>query len=89
MNQEMIIKLAKDALQVTLLVSGPMLVISLVVGIFISIAQVVTSIQDMTLTFVPKVIAVFLAFLFTFPWIMHTMLFYTAQLFGHLERFAR
>lgn len=89
MNQEMILKLAKDTLQITLMVSGPMLVVSLVVGIFISIVQVVTSIQDMTLTFVPKVIAVFLAFLLTFPWVMHTMLSYTAQLFGHLERFAR
>ena len=48
MSQDLILKLAKDALQVTLMVSGPMLVVSLVVGILISIAQVVTSIQDMT-----------------------------------------
>jgi len=89
MSQELILKLAKDTLQVTLLVSGPMLVISLVVGILISIAQVVTSIQDMTLSFVPRVIAVFLTFLFVFPWVLSTMLAFTAQLYGHLEGFAR
>jgi flagellar biosynthesis protein FliQ len=88
MNQAMILKLAKDTLEVTLMVSGPMLIVSLVVGIAVSIAQVVTSIQDMTLSFVPRVIAVFLVFLFAFPWFMNILLAYTAQLFGHLERFA-
>ncbi|MDR1727068.1 MAG: flagellar biosynthesis protein FliQ [Acidobacteriota bacterium] len=89
MNQEMVLQLAKDALQVTLWVCGPMLAASLVIGILISVIQVVTSIQDMTLTFVPKVIAVFVVFLVTFPWIMHTMIAYAAQLFGHLENFAK
>lgn len=88
MSQDLILKLAKDTLQITLMISGPMLVVSLVVGILISIAQVVTSIQDMTLSYVPRIIAVFVAFLITFPWIMNIMLAFTAQLFGHLERFA-
>ncbi len=88
MSQEMILKLAKDSLQVTLMVCGPLLGVSLVIGIFISIAQVVTSIQDMTLSFVPRIVAVLLAFLLIFPWIMHTMISFTLQLFGHLERFA-
>ncbi len=87
MSQEMILKLAKDTLQVTLMISGPLLVVSLVVGIVISIAQVVTSIQDMTLSFVPRVIAVFLVFLFLFPWVMNIMTAFTVQLFGHLEKF--
>jgi flagellar biosynthetic protein FliQ len=89
MSQDMILKLAKDTLQVTLMVSGPMLVVSLVVGVIISIAQVVTSIQDMTISFVPRVIAVFLTFLFVFPWAMSILLAFASQLFGHLERFAR
>jgi flagellar biosynthesis protein FliQ len=89
MNQDLILKLAKDTLQVTLMISGPLLLVSLVVGVVVSIAQVVTSIQDMTLSFVPRVIAVFLTFLLVFPWIMNTMLAFTSQLYGHLERFAR
>ncbi len=88
MNQDVILKLAKDTLQVTLMVSGPLLVVSLVVGIMVSIAQVVTSIQDMTLSFVPRVIAVFVAFLLVFPWIMNTMIAFTTRLYGHLEHFA-
>ena len=89
MEQAMVIKLAKDAFQVTLMVAGPMLIASLVTGITISIIQVVTSIQDMTLTFIPKIIVVFLVFLFAFPWIMHTMISYASRLFGNLETFAR
>jgi flagellar biosynthesis protein FliQ len=89
MNQDMVLKLAKEALQVILMVSGPMLIVSLVVGVFISMLQVVTSIQDMTLSFVPRIIAVFLMFLFAFPWMMSTMLAFTAKLIGHLEQFAR
>jgi flagellar biosynthesis protein FliQ len=89
MSQDMILKLAKDTLQITLMISGPLLVVSLVVGIIVSIAQVVTSIQDMTLSFVPRVIAVFVTFLLVFPWIMNILLAFTAQIYGHLERFAR
>ena len=89
MSQDMILKIAKDTLQVTLMISGPMLIVSLLVGIIVSIVQVVTSIQDMTLSFVPRIIAVFATFLFVFPWILSTLLAFTAQLYGHLERFAR
>jgi flagellar biosynthetic protein FliQ len=89
MSQDLILKLAKDALHITLMVSGPLLVVSLVVGILISIMQVVTSIQDMTLSFVPRIVAVFVAFLFLFPWVMNLMIAYTSGLLGHLERFAR
>jgi flagellar biosynthetic protein FliQ len=89
MNQEIILTLAKNALQTTLLISGPMLIVALAVGIFISIAQVVTSISDMTLSFVPRIIAVFVTFLLIFPWIMNTMLDFTINLYGHLESFVR
>ena len=88
MSQDLVLKLAKDALQITLLVSGPLLLVSLVLGLVVSVAQVVTSIQDMTLSFVPRVIAVFVAFLLLFPWAMSILTSYTYQLFGHLERFA-
>ncbi len=88
MSQDMVLKIAKDTLYITLMISGPLLAVSLVVGVLISIAQVVTSIQDMTLSFVPRIIAVFCVFLLIFPWIMHVMITYAYQLFGHLERFA-
>jgi len=88
MSQDMVLKIAKDTLQITLMISGPLLLVSLVVGVVVSIAQVVTSIQDMTLSFVPRIIAVFAVFLLIFPWIMSVMTSFAYQLFAHLERFA-
>lgn len=88
MSQDMVLKIAKDTLQVTLTVSAPLLIVSLVVGVIVSIAQVVTSIQDMTLSFVPRIVAVFAVFLFVFPWIMHVMIAFSYQLFAHLDRYA-
>lgn len=88
MSQEMVLQLARETMQVTLMVSGPLLLVSLVVGILISMAQVVTSIQDMTLSFVPRTVAVFLACLFLFPWLMNVMISFSVRLLGHLERFA-
>jgi flagellar biosynthesis protein FliQ len=87
MNQAMILTLAKDTLQITLLVSGPLLVTALVVGLVVSITQVVTSIQDMTMSFVPRIIAVLLIFLLALPWMMNVLLSFTTQLFSQLDRY--
>ncbi len=87
MSQDLVMKLAKDALQITLLISGPLLLVSLVVGVVVSIVQVVTSIQDMTLSLVPRMLAVFLTFLLLLPWVMHLLISYSTQLFGHLEQY--
>jgi len=81
-------KLAKDTMQITLMVSAPLLLVSLVVGIAVSIIQVVTSIQDMTLSLIPKMLAVFVVFLLMLPWVLHILINFSAQLFGHLEQFA-
>jgi flagellar biosynthesis protein FliQ len=87
MSQDLVMKLARDTLQVTLMLSAPLLLVSLVVGIAVSIMQVVTSIQDMTLSLVPKMLAVFIVFLLMLPWALHLLVSFSAQLFGHLERF--
>ncbi|MBN2319531.1 MAG: flagellar biosynthesis protein FliQ [Acidobacteria bacterium] len=87
MNQTMILKLAKDTLQITLMVSGPLLITALVVGLVVSITQVVTSIQDMTMSFVPRIIAVLVVFLLALPWMMNVLLSFTAQLFSQLGRY--
>ena len=88
MNQDMVLKLARDSFLVTLQICLPLLGVSLVIGVFISIVQIVTSIQDMTLSFVPRIVAVLLAFLFLFPWMMNMMIRFTFQLYGHLDTFA-
>lgn len=80
MTEAMVLGLARQAVELTLLISMPMLLAGLVVGLLISIFQAVTQIQEMTLTFVPKIVAVFLALLVSFPWMMHKLLSFTQHL---------
>ncbi len=87
MTTEFIIGLAGQALFTVLKVSAPMLIIALVVGLSVSIFQATTQIQEQTLAFVPKIIAVFLALLIFGPWILNIMVDFTARLLGNLEKY--
>ena len=79
MTEQFIVDFAMASIKTTLLVSAPMLGFGLVTGLVISIFQAVTSIQELTLTFIPKILAVFLALFLFFPWIMRIMLSFTEQ----------
>jgi flagellar biosynthetic protein FliQ len=79
MTEQFIVDFAMNSIRTTLLVSAPMLGFGLVTGLVISIFQAVTSIQELTLTFIPKILAVFLALFLFFPWIMRIMLSFTEQ----------
>lgn len=81
------IKLLQDAIIVTLKVSAPMLVLSLTVGLLVSILQTTTSIQEQTLTFVPKLLAVFGALALFASYILQTLVDYTKDVFGLIQRF--
>ncbi len=80
MTEQFVVDFALNAIKTTLLVSAPMLGFGLVTGLVISIFQAVTSIQELTLTFIPKILAVFLALFLFFPWIMRIMLSFTEQI---------
>jgi len=80
MTQAFIVDFAMDSIKTTLLLSAPMLGFGLVTGLAISIFQAVTSIQEMTLSFIPKIIAVFGSVLLFFPWLIQTMLSFTAKI---------
>lgn len=73
MTPQMVISIGREALMVTLMVAGPMLLFALIVGLAISIFQAVTQINEMTLTFVPKIIAIGLALLIFLPWIINIL----------------
>ncbi len=73
MNPQMVISIGREALTVTVLVAAPMLLFGLIVGLTISIFQAITQINEMTLTFVPKILAVALALLIFMPWIINTL----------------
>ncbi len=81
MTSQYVIALGKEAIILTLMVSAPMLILGLIVGLAIAIFQAVTQIHEMTLTFVPKIIAVGLALLICFPWIINMMVGFTTRLF--------
>jgi len=83
MTEQFIVDFAMRSIQTTLLVSAPMLGFGLITGLVISIFQAVTSIQELTLTFIPKILAVFLALFLFFPWIMRIMLSFTEQVLAN------
>jgi flagellar biosynthetic protein FliQ len=78
-----------EAIKVTLLLSAPMLLAGLLVGLLVSIFQSVTSINEMTLTFIPKMLAVALALVFSFSWMMQTLVGFTVQMFAGMNQFIR
>ena len=89
MNELMALELGRRALEITLLLSAPMLLTALVVGLVISIFQALTQINEVTLSFVPKILAVFGAVALTGPWLISTMLTYTTNLFNSLPSMVR
>ena len=85
----MLVTLARQSLETLLWITAPMLVVGMVVGVMISILQVVTSIQDATLAFVPRALAVFIVFLLTLPWATHKLIAYTTALFSDFSVYIR
>lgn len=82
MTIDAVAEMANRALYVIVEVSLPVLLVSLIIGLVISIFQTVTSIQEQTLTFVPKIICVFVALMLLGPWMMETLVDYTTQLWS-------
>ncbi|MCC6395751.1 MAG: flagellar biosynthesis protein FliQ [Bacteroidetes bacterium] len=84
MNEQLVVYLFREAFYTMLLVSSPMLVLSLVVGLVIAVFQAATSIQEITLTFVPKIIVVAIVAVLTLPWMMGIMVSFTMTVFNQI-----
>ncbi len=89
MTPELVIEVAQKAIKVTLLVSLPVLGIGLLVGVLISILQAATQIQEMTLTFVPKILSILVGLLFLLPWIMSQLTGFTLEILTNLPNYLR
>lgn len=89
MTQEFVVDFGIKALETVLILSAPMLGFGLVTGVLISIFQAVTSIQEMTLTFVPKIIAVMVAMVIFLPWMLQTLVAYTSNIIINLPLYIR
>ena len=88
MTEADVIELVQRMGEAVLILSGPLLAVGLVVGLLISVVQVVTSIHDPTLSFVPRILVVLLMGLFLTSWMMQKMIDYTSELFSQLARYA-
>jgi len=89
MTPEFIVGFGKEAVWITLLVASPMLFVGLLVGLIISIFQAVTQVHEMTLTFIPKILAVMAALVFFAPWMMSVLLNFTEILFINIPMYIR
>jgi flagellar biosynthetic protein FliQ len=89
MSPDLVLDIAKEAIEITLYLSLPILGISLIVGLLVSLFQAVTQIQEATLTFVPKIVAMFVSLLFLLPWMMNKMIHYTEQIIVNIPQYIR
>lgn len=87
MNNVDMLNLAQNAIRTVLFTAAPMLVISLTVGLIVSVIQAVTQIQEATLAFVPKIVAVFLSLLLFGPWIIKLMIQFTSELLVNINTY--
>jgi len=78
-----------ETIRITLLISAPVLIVGLVVGVFVSLVQAVTQVQEMTLVFVPKIVACLIALVAALPWMMNVLMSFTINIFNNIPTYAR
>jgi flagellar biosynthetic protein FliQ len=88
MNSTAVIALLSQALELTLIVSAPLLLTALIVGLVVSVFQAATQINEMTLSFIPKLVAVFVAVVVAGPWMLQLLVDYTQRLFATIPTLA-
>lgn len=89
MTPEFVTSIARETIEVILIISLPVLIAGMAIGLLISLLQAVTQIQEMTLTFVPKIIVVFVVLLILSPWMMEVMVNYTSRIFTGIPEYIR
>ncbi|MBI3144650.1 MAG: flagellar biosynthesis protein FliQ [Pseudogulbenkiania sp.] len=81
MGPELVINIVQNALYVLIIVAAPVLLVSLLVGLLVSVLQAATQINEMTLTFIPKLLALFVTLVLAGPWMLNTLIDYTVRLY--------
>ncbi|MGI6657751.1 MAG: flagellar biosynthesis protein FliQ [Desulfobulbus sp.] len=89
MNQEFVLHIARQAIQTLLMAAAPMLIIALLIGLLISIFQAATQINEQTMTFVPKIVGVFVTLLIFGPWIMDLLITFTTGILSQIVTVGR
>ncbi len=81
MTPETVMTMGRNAMEITLMVSAPLLLVALIIGLIISIFQAATQINEATLSFIPKLVGIFVALVVAGPWMLSVMLDYMRQVF--------
>ena len=89
MSPDFVVGFGRQAIELCLMMSLPMLAVGLCVGIVVSIIQAATQIQEMTLTFIPKIVSMFIALLLALPWLMERMITFTREIFINIPNYVR
>lgn len=89
MEPSIALDIGRDALVTVLVVSGPLLLVGLVVGLLVGVFQAVTQIHEMTLTFIPKILSMIAVFIFLMPWMLLKIVDYTVHLFNMIPTVIR
>jgi len=87
LNSEFVLSLAEKGIYTILMVAGPLLILALTVGLLVSIFQATTQIQEQTLAFIPKIVAVLVGIVFFGPWMLAKVVTFTADLYQNLNQF--
>ena len=89
MSDALVVGVVRQALELAVIVTLPMLIAGLAAGVLVSILQTITSIQDNVLAFIPRAAAIFIVFALTFPWMLRVLSGFTRQLFERLPELVR
>lgn len=89
MTPETVVNIGQQALQIMLLISAPMLLAALLTGLLVSIFQAATSINEQTLTFIPKLVVMFIVMIIAGPWMIETMTDYMTRLYSSIPELIR
>jgi flagellar biosynthetic protein FliQ len=89
MNDALVTSMMQNALTTLMWIVGPMLAVAILVGVVVSLIQTLTSIQDQTFSFAPRVIAIFAVFLITFPWILRVLITFTSSILSDFTPFIK
>jgi flagellar biosynthetic protein FliQ len=89
MSVDFIVGIMAETVWITLLVAAPVLIVGLVVGVLISLFQAVTQVQEMTLVFVPKIVACLIALVAALPWMINILLSFTHNIFANFPMYIK
>lgn len=89
MTQEFVIGFGRQAIELCLMMALPMLAVGLGVGVVVSIVQAATQIQEQTLSFIPKIVCMFIALLVALPWLMERMITFTREVFISIPQYVQ